>query len=171
LESDNQNSQNTNSRASAERQSDCDFVVTRVINAPPAAVFDAWTIAELFQEWWVPKSFGLHLLSCHLDVRVGGTYCLTFRHPAVGEPMPFHGRYLEVMPSARLVWTNDEIGGAGQISTVTFEAEGNGTRVVLRDVYPSKESLDDAINSGSACDMDETFNQLDTLLASSRRTT
>jgi len=169
LESDNQNSQNTNSRASAERQSDCDFVVKRVINAPPSAVFEAWTTAELFQQWWVPKSVGLDLLSCELDVHVGGTYCLTFRHPAFDEPLSFHGRYLEVIPSARLAWTNDEAGGAGQTTTVTFEAEGTGTRVVLRDVYPSMESLDEAINSGSACDMTETFDQLDALLAGLRQ--
>ena len=154
-------------KASAVRQSDREFVVTRIIQASPCAVFAAWTDAAMFQQWWVPKSYGLTLLACELDVCVGGTYRLTFRLPDTDEPMPFHGRYLEATPSARLVWTNDEAEGAGQVTSVTFEAEGNKTRVVLRDVYPTMESLDEAIANGSACDMEETFTQLEALLTSS----
>src|SRR6187431_2526243 len=96
----------TKSRTSVERKSERELVVTRTINAPPRMVFEAWTKAELFQRWWVPKSVGLTLLSCELDVRVGGVYRLVFRHPASQEPMAFHGRYLEVVPPSRLVWTN-----------------------------------------------------------------
>ena len=96
------------SRTTVERKSERELVVTRTINAPPRIVFEAWTKAELFQRWWVPKSLGLTLLSCELDVRVGGVYRLVFRHPASQEPMAFHGRYLEVVPPSRLVWTNEE---------------------------------------------------------------
>jgi uncharacterized protein YndB with AHSA1/START domain len=123
-------------------------------------------LANLFQRWWVPKSFGLTLLSCELDVRVGGAYRLVFRHSAAPEPMAFHGRYLEVTPPSRLVWTNEEAGGNGQITTVTFEERGGQTLLVMHDLYPSKEALDEAIGSGSTSGMDETFNQLDELLAS-----
>ena len=151
-------------RMTVERKSGRELVVTRTINAPPRIVFEAWTKAELFQRWWVPKSFGLTLLSCELDVRVGGTYCLVFRHPAAPEPMAFHGTYLEVTPPSRLVWTNEEAGGNGQITTVTLEERAGQTLLVVHDLYPSKEALDEG--SGSTGGMDETFNQLDELLTS-----
>ena len=152
-------------RMSVGPESERDLVVTRTINAPPRIVFEAWTKAALFQRWWVPKSLGLTLLSCELDVRVGGTYRLVFRHPAAPEPMTFHGRYLEVTPPSRLVWTNEEAGGNGQITTVRFEERAGQTLLVVHDLYPSKEALDEAIGSGSTSGMDETFNQLDELLA------
>ena len=154
-------------RTSVERKSERELVVTRTINAPPRIVFEAWTKAELFQRWWVPKSFGLTLLSCELDVRVDGVYRLVFRHPAAPEPMAFHGRYLEVTPPSRLVWTNEEAGDDnGQVTTVTFEERAGQTLLVMHDLYPSKEALDEAISSGSTSGVDETLNQLDELLTS-----
>ena len=154
----------TKRRTSVERKSERELVVTRTINAPPRIVFEAWTKAELFQRWWVPKSHGLTLLSCELDVRVGGVYRLVFRHPASLEPMAFHGRYLEVVPPSRLVWTNEEAGDKGQVTTVTFEERAGKTLIVMHDLYPSKEALDEGF--GSTDGMDETFNQLDELLES-----
>jgi uncharacterized protein YndB with AHSA1/START domain len=156
-------------RTSVERKSERELVVTRTINAPPRIVFEAWTKAELFQRWWVPKSFGLTLLSCELDVRVGGAYRLVFRHPAAPEPMAFHGRYLEVTPPSRLVWTNEEAGDNGQVTTVTFDERAGGTLLVMHDLYPSKEVLDEAISSGSTSGIDETLSQLDDLLASATK--
>src|SRR3954470_9328553 len=97
-------------RTTSERKSDRELVVTRTINGPARIVFEAWTKPELFKQWWVPKSSGLTMLSCEMDIRAGGTYRLVFRHPASGQPMAFFGRYLEVAPPSRLVWTNDEAG-------------------------------------------------------------
>ena len=151
---------------SVERKSERELVVTRTINAPPRLGFEAWTTAELFQRWWVPKSLGLKLLSCELDVRVGGAYRLVFHHPDAPEGMAFHGRYLEVTPPSRLVWTNEEAGGDGQITTVTFEEKAGQTLLVVHDLYPSKEALDEDIESGSTSWNDETFDQLDELLGS-----
>ncbi len=148
-------------RTTVERKTERELVVTRTFNAPARIVFEAWTRAELFQRWWVPKSIGLTLLSCELDVRVGGAYRLVFA--ATPEPMAFHGRYLEVTPHSRLVWTNEEGGANGQVTTVTFEEKAGQTLVVMHDLYPSKEALDEG--SGSTDGMDETFNQLDELLA------
>lgn len=153
-------------RSTLERTSGRELVVRRTVAAPARLVFEAWTRADLFQRWWVPKSVGLTLLSCELDVRVGGTYRLVFSHPQAPEPMAFHGRYLEVTPPARLVWTNEEAGGAGQVTTVTFEESAGHTHIVLHELYPSKEVLDAALASGStAGDMEETFGQLEELLA------
>jgi uncharacterized protein YndB with AHSA1/START domain len=152
-------------RTTTERTSERELVVTRTVNGPAHLVFEAWTKADLFKRWWIPKSFGLSLLSCDMDVRVGGTYRLVFSHPASSEPMAFFGRYVEVTPHSRLVWTNDEGGEDGPVTTVTFEERGAGTLVVMRDLYPSKEALDGAIASGSAGGAsEETFEQLDELL-------
>jgi uncharacterized protein YndB with AHSA1/START domain len=151
---------------SVERKSERELVVTRTINALPRIVFEAWTKAELFERWWVPKSFDLTLLSCELDVRVGGAYGLVFRHPAAPEPMVFHGTYLEVTPPSRLAWTNEEAGGNGQITTVTLEERAGRTLLAVHDLYPSKEALDEDMRSGSTSWNDETFDQLDELLGS-----
>jgi uncharacterized protein YndB with AHSA1/START domain len=149
-----------------ERTSERELSVTRTFDGPARLVWEAWTRPELFQRWWVPKSFGLTLLSCELDVRTGGSYRLVFSH-AGSEPMAFHGRYLEVTPPSRLVWTNEEGGDGGAVTTVTFEERGGKTLLVMRDLYPSKEALDAAIASGSSSTggAGEAFDQLDELLA------
>lgn len=154
-------------RTTVERKSDRGLVVTRTFNAPAHLVFEAWIKPELFPRWWVPKSFGLTLLSCELDVRVGDTYRLVFKHPAAAEPMAFHGRYLDVVPHSRLVWTNEEGADGGQITTVTFEERGDKTLLVMHDLYPSKQALDDAITSGSTGAPSEQFEALDELLVTS----
>ena len=151
-------------RTEVERKSERELVVTRTVSGPARIVFDAWTRPELFRRWWVPKSFGLSLLSCDMDVRVGGTYRLVFSHPACAEPMAFFGGYTEVVPHSRLVWTNDEGGEHGAVTTVTFDERGAETLVVMHDLYPSKEALDAAIASGSTGGCSETFEQLDDLL-------
>jgi len=149
-------------RTTAERKSERELVVTRTINGSARLVFEAWTRPELFKQWWVPKSFGLSLLSFDADVRVGGRYRLVFSREG-SEPVAFYGRYLEVTPHSRLVWTNDEAGDAGQVTTVTFEEKAGKTWVVLHELYPSKEALD-AAGTGAADAMPEQFEQLDELL-------
>ena len=153
----------TMDRTTIERTSELELVVTRTIDGPRDAVFEAWTDADLFRQWWVPKSLGLELLSCEVDARVGGGYRLTFD---VGQPEPlaFFGRYLEVTPPTRLVWTNEEGDAGTVVTTVTFEDQGAGTRLVVHDRYPSKEALDEAIASGATSWSSETFDQLDELL-------
>lgn len=149
-------------RTTVERTSDREVVVTRTINGPARIVFEAFTRAELFRRWWVPKSMGMKLLSCELDARVGGKYRLEFDVGAP-EPAAFFGTYVEVQPYSRLAWTNDEGGEGGSVTTVTFEEQGGRTLVVVRESYPSKEALD-AAGTGAAEAMAETFDQLDELL-------
>ena len=148
----------TNS-TTVERKSERELVVTRTFNGPARLVFEAWTKPELFRQWWVPKSMGMSLLSCEMDVRVGGKYRLEFEPDA----MAFFGTYLEVTPHSRLVWTNEEGGEGGPVTTVTFEEKGGKTLLVLHELYPSKEALD-AAGTGAADAMVETFAQLDELL-------
>jgi uncharacterized protein YndB with AHSA1/START domain len=150
----------TSNRTGVERKSERETVVTRTIDAPARLVFEAWTKAELFRRWWVPKSYGLTLLSCEMDARVGGQYRLVFRHE--DSTMEFFGTYLEVTPPSRLVWTNEEGDGGETVTTVTFEEKAGKTLLVVHDLYPSKEARD----SGSADALPEALDQLDELLAS-----
>ena len=145
----------------AERRSEREVVVTRMFNAPPRIVFEAWTKPELLKRWWAPKSAGVSLLSCEADVRVGGRYRFEFGHEG-SKTMAFFGRYLEVTPHSRLVWTNEESDG-GAVTTVTFEEEGGKTLLVMHELYPSKEALDAAV-AGMEGGMPESFAQLDELL-------
>jgi uncharacterized protein YndB with AHSA1/START domain len=149
-------------RTTAERKSDRELVVTRIFDAPARIVFEAWTTPELFEQWWVPKSMDMFLRSCEMDVRVGGRYRLVFGHDA-SNTHEFFGRYVEVTPHSRLVWTNDEGGEGGPVTTVTFEEKDGKTLLVLHELYPSKEALD-AAGTGAADAMVETFEQLDELL-------
>src|SRR5215469_1172572 len=132
-------------RTTAERKSERELVVTRTFHAPARIVFEAWTRPELLKRWWAPKSIGITFISCEVDARTGGTYRFVFGHPASEQPMAFFGRYIEVTPYSRLVWTNDEGGEGGAVTTVTFDERGGETLVVMSDLYPSKEALDGAI--------------------------
>jgi uncharacterized protein YndB with AHSA1/START domain len=147
-------------RTNVDRTSPRELVVTRTFNGPPRIVFEAWTTPALLRRWWVPKSAGMSLESCEVDARVGGRYRFEFLHPAYPEPVACFGRYLEVAPPARLVWTNEE-SADGSVTTVTFEEKGGRTLLTLRDLYPSKEALDAALE---AMGLPEQFEQLDALL-------
>jgi uncharacterized protein YndB with AHSA1/START domain len=140
-----------------ERRSDREVVVTRSFDAPAHLVFEAWSRPELFRRWWVPRSMGMTLHSCEMDVRTGGTYRLGF-----GDGMDFFGRYLEVTPPSRIVWTNEEGGGDGSVTTVTLTETGGRTLVVVSELFPSKDALE--ADGGAADAMEETFGQLDELL-------
>lgn len=150
-------------RSSVERRGDRELVVTRTFDAPPAIVCKAWSQPELFQRWWVPESApGISLVSCEMDVRTGGKYRLEFGAGGA-ETMAFHGKYLEVVPNARIVWTNDE-GEEGAITTVTFEDLGGKTLLTFHEAYPSSEAFEEALQ-GSAIALPEQLEQLDALLS------
>lgn len=146
-----------------ERKSDHELVVTRTFNAPVHIVFEAWSNPELFKLWWVPKSAGMSLVSCDMDIRTGGVYRLVFSHPAFDQPMAFFGTYSEVTPNKRMVWTNEE-SDQGAVTTVTFEENDGKTLVTYHERYPMEAALDEAL-AGSAEGLPEQFAQLDELLA------
>lgn len=105
---------------------------------------------------------GITLFACEMDVRTGGKYRLNF-----GEGMDFFGRYIEVTPPSRIVWTNEEGAENGPVTTVTFEEKNGKTLLVMTELYPSKEALDEA-GTGGADATQETFGQLDELLSTLR---
>ena len=142
--------------------SDLELVITRTFDAPARLVYEAWTKPELFEQWWVPRSMGMTLRSCELDVRTGGKYRLVFGDDPAN-PMAFFGTYLDVVPNQRIVWTNEEGGADGSVTTVTFEERNGKTTLVMSELYPTKEALD-AAGTGAQEAMHETFGQLDELL-------
>jgi len=150
-------------RTVVERKSDRELVVRRTFNAPAHIVFEAWSKPELFKQWWVPKSVGMSLVSCDMDIRTGGTYRLVFSHPAFDQPMAFFGTYREVTPHKRLVWTNED-SDQGALTTVTFEEHDGKTLVTFHELYPTTAALEEAL-AGSAEGLPEQFAQLDELLA------
>ena len=151
-------------KTDVQRTSDRELVVTRTVNGPARLVFEAWTKPELFQRWWAPASFGVTLVSYEADVRTGGGYRLEMGHPSSEQTMAFFGRYIEVTPPSRLVWTNEEGDDDGAVTTVTFEETGGATQIVVHELYPSKEALDEAMASGSTSGWNEQFEQLEHLL-------
>lgn len=147
-----------------ERRSDREFVITRSFDAPAVLVFEAWSQADLFRQWWTPKSFGMTIISCEMDVRTGGSYRLEIGHPAMDQPMAFFGRYLEVVPGELMVWTNDEA-GEGPVTRVTFAEADGRTTVVYSNTFPTAQAMDDELASGACDGMGETFAQLEAVLA------
>jgi uncharacterized protein YndB with AHSA1/START domain len=152
---------NMNSSTTVERKSERELVITRTFNGPARLVFEAWTTPALLKRWWAPKSSGMTLISCEADVRSGGKYRFEFGNGG-SKTMAFFGKYTEVIPNARLVWTNEE-SDEGAVSTLTFEEKAGKALLVMHEVYPSKEALDAAI-AGMADGMPESFAQLDELL-------
>ena len=154
-------------RTTVERKSDRELVVTRTFNGPARLVFEAWTKPELFRQWWVPRSMGMSLLSCEMDVRVGGKYHLVFGQGGA-KAFEVYGKYIEVTPHSRLVWTNEEGDEGGAVTTATFEEKAGKTLLVLHDLYPSKEALDGAIASGATGGLPEQLEELDAFIAAQR---
>jgi len=150
-------------RTTVQKTSDREVVVTRTFDAPARLVFEAWSNPELFRKWWVPRSMGMTLRSCEMDVRTGGKYRLVFGDDPAN-PMAFFGNYLEVVPDKRIVWTNEESGDAASVTTVTFEERDGKTLLVMSELYPTKEALDEA-GTGAQDALHETFAQLDEMLS------
>ena len=150
-------------RTIVQKKSEREVIVTRTFDAPARLVFEAWSRPELFKKWWVPSSMGMTLRSCEMDVRTGGKYRLVFGDDPA-HPMAFFGKYLEVVPDKRIVWTNEESGDAGSVTTVTFDERDGKTLLVMSELYPTKEALD-AAGTGAQEALNETFGQLDELLA------
>ncbi len=153
-------------RMSLERTSDTTLVITRTLRAPPAIVFEAWTNPDYVRRWWAPLSRGVTLTECDADLRPGGEYRYVLTRGK--ERFAFYGKYLEITPPSRLVYTQifEPFPDAEARITVSFEADGGYTRLVSREVYPSKVALDGALHSGMEDGARETFQQLDELVAS-----
>ena len=115
--------------------SDRELVLTRLIDAPRAAVFRAWTDPDLLKLWFAPRPYTTPI--AELDVRPGGASLVVMRSPD-GREMPNRGVYLDVVENERLVFT-DAYTQAWEPSQkpfmtviLTFEDEGGRTRYTAR---------------------------------------
>ncbi len=111
-----------------------DLVLERIINAPRAQVFEAWTKPEHVKRWFAPRPYTLSVEK--MDFRPGGSFSMAMRAPD-GAEHPFTDVYREIVPPAKLVWTGEFASGpADQISTVvTFEEQGQKTKVHVRQTF------------------------------------
>lgn len=147
-----------------ERRSPCELVMIRRFAAPANVVFQAWADPALFRQWWVPRSYGMTLVSCEMDVRVGGTYRLEIGHASHDQPMAFFGTYLEVEPGTRIVWTNEE-SPDGAVTTVSFVEREGHTEVTVSNLFPSAQALEQELSSGACEGTTESLAQLEEFLA------
>jgi len=138
-----------------------EVTVTRLFDAPRPLVFSMWTDAKHVAAWWGPHTFDNPKVE--VDPRPGGKILIHMRRPD-GGVHPMGGVYDEVTPHSRIVWTNEEGGENGSVTTVTFEEKDGQTLLVMSELYPSKEAFD-AAGTGAAEATHETFGQLDDLLA------
>jgi uncharacterized protein YndB with AHSA1/START domain len=120
----------------AEMSTAREMVLTRLIDAPPERVFEAWSKPEHLKRWFGPRGFSLP--GCDLDFRVGGAYRFVMRGPD-GTDYPFHGVFKEILAPSRLVFTNIIEGGPGDelTTTVTFVEEAGRTRLTVRQSTPA----------------------------------
>lgn len=146
-----------------EKRGDRELVVIRRFEAPVHLVYKAWADPALFRQWWVPRSYGMTLLSCEMDVRVGGTYRLEIGHASSDQPMAFFGTYLEVEPDRRIVWTNEE-SPDGAVTTVSFTEEDGGTEVTISNRFPTAEAMEQELASGACEGTAESLKQLEEFL-------
>jgi uncharacterized protein YndB with AHSA1/START domain len=158
-----------------ELPGDREIVITRAFNATARVVFEAWTLPELVRRWWAPKSHGVSVTGCEADVRAGGHYRYVLRLPNGGE-FAFAGRYLEVVPPTRLVYTQlfeptaagEQPGDVPITITVTFEERDGKTYLRSHTVCPSAEVREAILSSGMEHGMRETMDQLEELVSPTR---
>lgn len=122
------------------------LVIERVIDAPRELVFKVWSQPEHLVRWWGPEGFSLP--ACDLEFRPGGAYRFTMRAPD-GVEHVLAGRFREIVPPARLVFTWRWAGGPCEsadetLVTVGFEAVGDRTRLTIHQaLFATAELRDD----------------------------
>jgi uncharacterized protein YndB with AHSA1/START domain len=146
----------------AERE----ITITRMFDAPRAAVFRAWTDAGQLAQWWGPKGFTNPV--CEIHVRVGGAIRIHMRSPD-GNIYPMKGEFREIVPPERLVFTNIAVDAAGNpiiegLTTVTFAEKGGKTTMTLH--TRGRAVVDYAVDylNGKESGWTGSINKLETLL-------
>lgn len=149
--------------------SDNEIRVTRDFDAPPAAVFDAFTRPELVRRWLLGPP-GWSMPQCEIDLRVGGAYRHVWRRDADGAQMGMGGTFREVVAHERLVATErfDDPWYPGEaLVSTTFTAVDGHTRVTITIRYESQEARDTARRSGMEHGLAASHERLDALMESS----
>lgn len=143
--------------------SDLEARITRLVAAPRALVWQAFSIPEHLQRWMLGPP-GWTMPVCEMDLRVGGAWYWVWRK-AAGEEMAMSGRYLEVVPGSRIVST-EQWGPEWPetINTIELVDQGDLTLITTTVRYPSKEARDAAMATGMTEGADQSYQRLDALL-------
>jgi len=142
---------------------DTHVVVTRVVDAPRRAVFDAWTKPQHVRQWLLGPP-GWTMPVCEIDLRPGGTWRYVWRK-SDGVEMAMGGSFREIKPPERLVST--ERWGPEwpeTVNAVVFAESAGQTTITLTISYPSKDARDAALKTGMKEGSDQSFARLDALL-------
>ena len=128
--------------------SELEITITRLFDAPRQLVFDAMTKPEHVKRWWGLLDERYSVPICEIDLRVGGRWRFVNRHPR-GE-VAFCGKYLEITPPSRLVYTEvmEPYPEPGSEVTTLFTQEGDQTKVTITGVYPSLEVRNMVLGTG-----------------------
>lgn len=154
------------SRTSMELKGDREIIISRLFRAPPRLVFDAWTRADLVKRWWAPQSNCVEIVDVQADVRVGGKYRYQLQQD--GNPIVFSGKYVEITPPSRLVYTQvfEMFPDAEMVITVDFAERDGMTMMTSHERYPTPEARAGALAAGMEHGMLQTMDQLDDLVVS-----
>ena len=144
--------------------SDREVITERVFDAPRDRVYAAFTDPELIPQWWGRRR--TTTLVDKLDVRPGGAWRFVERN-SDGSENGFRGTFREVTPPESLVYTFEWEGMPGHVvvDTVTFEDLDGRTKVTNTSLFHTTEERDGMLESGMEKGLNESYEQLDELLA------
>jgi uncharacterized protein YndB with AHSA1/START domain len=139
------------------------IITHRFFKASPALLFRMWTTPEHMKQWLGPKD--LVMVSCEVDLRVGGGYRYVHRAPD-GQEYGFHGKYLEIEAPHRMVCTFvfELFPQNEAVDTLTLEEKEGGTMVTTHSRHPSMEARDGHLAGGMERGMSEGYERLDALV-------
>ena len=112
------------------------FTITRVLDAPRALVWAAWTEPEQFAAWFGPEQFRTPVESVEIDLRPGGAFRSTMVGPD-GTEHPGDGTLVEVVPQERFSFTEEDIAHPmmdRQFTVISFNDLGDGRTELVIDV-------------------------------------
>lgn len=152
----------TAERATITAPTEREIRIERTFNAPRDRVWRAWTEPELIAQWW---GRGRTTVIEEMEVERGGHW--RFVVDGKGGTQGFEGRYREVLPQDRIVWTFEWDGMPGHVAveTVQFEDLGDGrTRIVTTSLFFTTQERDGMLRSGMEEGLNDSFEALDRLL-------
>lgn len=143
---------------------DREFVLIKYFDASPARVFKAYTDPELIPRWWGPARYATTVDV--METRHGGRWRFVQRDDE-GNEHAFRGIFHEVIDDERITWTFEYEGAPGHIAleTVTFEPEGDGTRLTAKSVHQSVIARDAMLQTGAESGMRETMERLTAVIS------
>ena len=139
------------------------IVTRRVVAAPRALVFDAFTKPEHLRRWMGPRA--LAMVSCASDLRVGGAWRMVYRSPD-GKELGFHGEFREIVRPERIVRTFvfEPFPDQEAVETFTLAEKDGKTTVTTLTVHKTLEGRDGHLAHGMETGMTEGYARLDELL-------